>query len=144
MKTFTRVSSIALIAFATLAGCGGGGGGDGGGGVTTPPTPVADQSPSGIWGGQAVTAAGPNVTTSFEFNASGPFSVGTAPFTGTFSSGNAETRSIPGFYISGLFMGSVLPISARPGRPRQFLVFYALTNSATGVGPASVCWSNRR
>jgi hypothetical protein len=133
MKTFTRVSSIALIAFATLAGCGGGGGGGGGGGVTTPPTPVADQSPSGIWGGQAVTAAGPNVTTSFEFNASGPFSVGTAPFTGTFSSGNAETRSIPGFYISGLNAWHVLigtPATVTFGTLPSTLSFWVRTESA--------------
>ena len=99
MRTFTRLSSIALISFATLTGCGGGGGG--GGGVTTPPPPVADQSPSGVWDGQAVTAGGPDVTTSFEFNRPGPFTVGTAPFTATFSSGQALTRGNTTFYVDG-------------------------------------------
>ena len=104
MKTSTRLLSIALVAFATVTGCGGGGG-DGGGAVTPPPAappPAADQSPSGVWDGQAVTQGSPDVSTSFEFNDSGPFSVGTSPFTASFSNGNAETRGVPAFYISGL------------------------------------------
>ncbi|MCZ6516856.1 MAG: hypothetical protein O6763_05145 [Gammaproteobacteria bacterium] len=106
MKTSTRLLSIALVAFATVTGCGGSGG-DGGGAVTPPPPPAApppaaDQSPSGVWDGQAVTQGSPDVSTSFEFSDTGPFSVGTSPFTASFSNGNAETRGVLAFYITGL------------------------------------------
>ena len=61
------------------------------------------QNPGGIWDGQSVTAASPDVFTSFEFNAVGPFTDPSwaSPYTATFSSGNAETRGIPQFYITG-------------------------------------------
>ncbi len=95
MKTPTRLLSVALVAFTTLTGCGGGSGG--GGGTVLP----ADQSPSGVWDGQAVTQAFPDVFTSFEFDAAGPFSVGTSPFTASFSNGNAENRDERDFYITG-------------------------------------------
>ena len=89
---------------AALTACGGGGGGGGDGGIITPP--VADQSPAGIWNGQAVTPNGPDVTTSFEnseiTNAEGPFSIGTSPFTATFSAGIANSRGIRAFYVSGV------------------------------------------
>ncbi len=97
MKTLTRLLSIALVAFATVTGCGGG---DGGAVVAPPPdAPAADQSLSGQWNGQAVTQGSPDVFTSFEFNDTGPFSVGTSPFTASFSNGNAETRGVLAFYI---------------------------------------------
>lgn len=101
MKTSPRLLSIALVAFATVTGCDGD---DGGGAVTPPPAappPAADQSPSGVWDRQAVTQSSPDVSTSFEFNDSGPFSVGTSPFTASFSNGNAELRGVPTFYITG-------------------------------------------
>ena len=105
MKILTRILSIALVVFATVIGCGGGGGGDA---VTAPPPPApapppaADQSPAGVWDGQAVTQGSPDLDTSFEFNDTGPFSVGTSPFTASFSNGNAESRGVPAFYITGL------------------------------------------
>jgi hypothetical protein len=68
--------------------------------VTVEDPPV--QNPGGIWDGQSVTAAAPDVFTSFEFNAVGPFTVGAAPFRATFSNGRAETRGIPSFYKSGV------------------------------------------
>ncbi len=100
MKTLTRLLAIALVSFATLTACGGGGGGGGGGGIVNPPVP--DQSPAGGWDGQAVTQGAPDVFESFEFNATGGFTRGTSPFTATYTDGNAETRNVPGFYISGL------------------------------------------
>ena len=135
MTTFTRLSSIALISFATLTGCGGGGGGGGGGGVTTPPPPVVDQSPAGVWDGQAVTAAGPDVTTSFESNeitnsGIGPFSVGTSPFRATFDAGIANSRGIQAFYISGLNAWHVLagaPATVTFETPPRTLSFWVRT-----------------
>ncbi len=111
MKTLTRLLAITLVSFATLTACGGGGGGGGGGGTTTPP-PGVDQSPSGIWDGQGVTAANPDVTTSFEFSAIGPFPIGTTPFTATFSSGRAETRGVTAFYHSGLNAWHVIGLTS--------------------------------
>jgi|GEM_PF-4712718 len=116
MKTFTRLLVIALVAFATLTACGRS---DDGGIIAPPPSGSnqppsgsnqppsgSNQSPSGIWRGQAVTPSGPDVSTSFEDNevtngGVGPFSVGTSPFTATFSNGVAEKRGEPSFYISG-------------------------------------------
>ena len=89
------VTTLMLSAF--VGACGGGGG-------APPPLagpPPAAQDPGGVWGGQAVTAAAPDVFTSFEFNAAGPFTVGVAPFRATFSNGRAESRGIPSFYITG-------------------------------------------
>ncbi len=102
MKTLTRLLAITLVSVVALTACGGGGGGGGGGGVTNPPPPVADQSPAGVWNGQAVTQGAPDVFESFEFNAIGGFPSGTSPFSATYSDGNAETRMVPGFYITGL------------------------------------------
>ena len=50
-----------------------------------------------------MSAAAADVFTSFEFVATGPFTDPTwaSPYTATFSTGNAETRGIPQFYISG-------------------------------------------
>ena len=81
MKRTISLISGALLLSAFIAACGGGGGG----GSAAPPT----QSTCFL-------------STSFEFNATGPFCIGTAPFTATFSSGNAETRGNPAFYISGV------------------------------------------
>ncbi len=102
MKTVTRLLAIALVAFATLTACGR----SDDGGIIAPPPSGSTQSPSGVWGGQAVTLNGPDVSTSFEDNevtngGVGPFSVGASPFTATFSDGNAEERGEPSFYITG-------------------------------------------
>jgi hypothetical protein len=60
------------------------------------------QNPGGLWFAQLVSTPAPNVFTSFEFNNSAGFTTGSAPYTANFSNGNAETRMIPGFYITGL------------------------------------------
>ena len=66
------------------------------------------QNPGGIWDGQSVTAASPDVFTSFEFNAVGPFSVGASPFTATFSDGVAESRGVGALYQTGAFSWHIL------------------------------------
>jgi hypothetical protein len=45
--------------------------------------------------------AAANVFTSFEFDATGGFTTGAAPYRSTYSNGNAETRAVPAFYITG-------------------------------------------
>ncbi|MCZ6819976.1 MAG: hypothetical protein O7G31_10875 [Calditrichaeota bacterium] len=70
--------------------------------------PLPAESPDGVWVGQSGTEAELDVFTSFEFDAVGPFTVGASPFTATFSTGNAESRSVPSFYISGLNSWHVL------------------------------------
>jgi len=60
------------------------------------------QNPGGLWFAQLVSTPAPDVFTSFEFNDSGGFTTGIAPYTASFSNGNAETRGIPEFYITGL------------------------------------------
>ena len=142
MTTFTRFSFITLVAFATLTGCGGGGGG-GGGGVTTPP--VADQSPSGIWDGQGVTTANPDVTTSFEFKLNGPFTVGTAPFTATFPSGRAETRGNTAFYVDGNNAWHVLvgtPATVTFGTLPKTLSFWVRTESGAVASTINILDEN--
>ena len=76
--------------------------------VTVEDPPV--QNPGGIWDGQSVTAAAPDVFTSFEFNAVGPFTDPSwaSPYTATFSSGNAKTVGNPLFYKSGAFSWHIL------------------------------------
>ena len=89
------LSALFLSAF--IGACGGGGGG-----AAPPPVPTqAAQNPGGVWSGQSVSAAAADVSTSFEFRATGPFTRGVSPYTHTYSSGNAETRGIPQFYITG-------------------------------------------
>jgi len=66
-------------------------------GAAPPPT----QSPSGAWVGTSLSVAAADVFTSFEFNATGGFTIGTTPYTATYSNGNAETRGVSAFYISG-------------------------------------------
>ena len=80
----------ALLLSAALGACGGGGGGS-----YRDPGQPPDQSQC-------------NESTSFEFSATGPFCIGTPPFTATFSSGVAESRGRPEFYSSGIFAWHVL------------------------------------
>ncbi len=63
---------------------------------------------NGSAGTSAPDQASPDVGTSFEFNATGPFSIGTSPFTATFSSGIAESRGRPDLYSDGRFAWHVL------------------------------------
>ena len=76
----------ALLLSAFIAACGGGGGGGGGG-----TNPSACQT-----------------STSFEFNATGPFCIGTAPNIARFSSGVTQSVGQPGLYQSGDFSWHVL------------------------------------
>ena len=46
--------------------------------------------------------------TSFEFTATGPFCIGTSPFTATFSGGVSKSEGDPGRYSSGVFAWHVL------------------------------------
>ena len=97
MKSTICLMLSALFLSAFIGACGGGGGG-----AAPPPVPTqAAQNPGGVWSGQSVSAAAADVSTSFEFRATGPFTRGVSPYTHTYSSGNAETRGIPQFYITG-------------------------------------------
>jgi hypothetical protein len=78
----------ALLLSAFIGACGGGGGG------ATPSTPPAQSSC--------------HISTSFEFNATAPFCIGTSPFTATFSSGVSQSVGDPGLYSSGNFAWHVL------------------------------------
>jgi len=83
-------ATIAMLTLSALMGaCGGGGGGGGGGGAM--PDPNACET-----------------STSFEFNATGPFCIGTSPFTATFSSGVTKSVGQSDLYSSGDFSWHVL------------------------------------
>ncbi len=84
-----------------ISACGGGGGGGAPPPPPPPPPPPVTQNPGGLWFAQLVSTPAPDVFTSFEFNASGGFPTGIAPYTANFSNGNAETRGILEFYKSG-------------------------------------------
>ena len=77
----------ALLLSAFIAACGGGGGGGGGGGTN----PSACQT-----------------STSFEFNATGPFCIGTAPHIARFSSGVTKSVGQADLYSSGNFAWHVM------------------------------------
>ncbi len=81
----------ALLLSAFIGACGGGGGG--GGGVVGPVDPPQSTC---------------QLSTSFEFNATGPFCIGTSPFTATFSSGVTKSVGQSDLYSSGDFSWHVL------------------------------------
>jgi hypothetical protein len=85
----------ALLLSAFIGACGGGGGG--GGGVTA--TGADDPLP---------TESTCETSTSFEFNATGPFCIGTSPFIATFSSGVTKSVGQDDLYSSGDFSWHVL------------------------------------
>ncbi len=87
-RTICLIFSALLLATFITA-CGGGGGS----GASNPP-PSA-QSPC-------------NASTSFEFDATGPFCVGTSPYTATFSSGVTKASSRSDYYSSGDYAWYVL------------------------------------
>ena len=103
MKAFARIlSALSLAIF--CAACGGGG-------AAPPPPhppPSADRSLNGLWIGTSLGETAADVLTDFEFTAIGGFSVGTPPYTATFSNGNAETSGDPAFHISGISAWHVL------------------------------------
>ncbi len=103
MKRILSATITTLTLSVLISACGG----SSGGGAAPPPPPPpppppVTQNPGGLWFAQLVSSAAPDVFTSFEFNDSAGFTTGIAPYTANFSNGNAETRMIPGFYISGL------------------------------------------
>ena len=77
-----------LLLSAFIGACGGGG--NGGGGAALPIQSTC------------------NLSTSFEFNATGPFCIGTSPFTATFSSGVTKSTGQMDLYSSGNFSWHVL------------------------------------
>ncbi|MCH9004714.1 MAG: hypothetical protein IH838_05415 [Proteobacteria bacterium] len=87
MKKTIGLISGALLLSAFIGACGGGGGGGG----AAPPT----QSTCFL-------------STSFEFDATGPFCIGTSPFTATFSSGVSKSVGDRDLYSSGNFAWHVL------------------------------------
>ena len=105
MTTLTRLSFISLVAFATLTGCGGGGGG-GGGGAAPPVVGVGDIVIDDF--AYDLPPSSAVEFTSFEFTAIGGFSIGSFPFTATFSNGNAETRGNTDLYNTGDFAWHIL------------------------------------
>ena len=86
MKRAMSLILVTLLLSAFVGACGGGGGGG-----AAPPT----QSTCFL-------------STSFEFNATGPFCIGTSPFTATFSSGVTKSTGDAGLYSSGDFAWHVL------------------------------------
>jgi glucose/arabinose dehydrogenase len=58
--------------------------------------------------GTSQYAEAEDVSTSFEFNATAPFSVGVSPISADFTAGVAETRGQPQLYISGAFAWHIL------------------------------------
>ena len=59
-------------------------------------------------GGDGTDPSACHTSTSFEFNATGPFCIGTSPFTATFSSGVSKSAGEPDLYSSGNFAWHVL------------------------------------
>ena len=86
MKRAMSLILVTLLLSAFVGACGGGGGGG-----AAPPT----QSTCFL-------------STSFEFNATGPFCIGTSPFTATFSSGVTMSVGQMDLYSSGNFSWHVL------------------------------------
>ena len=109
------------------------------------PPPPAAQSPSGAWGGQSVLVAAADVFTSFEFTATGGFTTGTTPYTATYSNGNAETRGVPAFYITGLnawhiLIGTTATVTFET-MPNT-LSFWVRTENATDVSNIDILDEN--
>ncbi|MDX1517311.1 MAG: hypothetical protein R3288_10750 [Woeseiaceae bacterium] len=86
-------------------------------------------------------AAAPDVFTSFEFNASGGFDVGSAPYGANFSNGNAESRGIPQFYISGLNAWHILTGTSATvtfDTNPNALTFHVRTENAADVATVNI------
>jgi hypothetical protein len=137
MKSRIFTTLISLIFLGLLAGCGGGGGGTSPIPPAPPPPPTAPMSAAGIWVGSAVTPDVADITTSFEFNDSDGFILGTAPFTADFQGGVAESRNIGPLYSEGVFSWHVNTAGASidfpmPGDSMTFMTrTVAAGNNAT-------------
>ncbi len=85
------------------------------------------------------------VETSFEFNATGPFTIGTSPISATFSAGVAETRGVNALYHSGLFAWHIFrndPAVVSFETPASVLSFWARTENNNVTGTLRVFDSN--
>jgi len=83
------------------------------------------------------------VETSFEFNATGPFTIGTSPISATFSAGVAESRGVNALYHSGrnawhIFPNAVVSFET----PASALSFWARTENNNVTGTLRVFDSN--
>jgi len=85
------------------------------------------------------------VQTSFEFNATGPFPIGTSPISATFSAGVAETRGVGALYRSGLNAWHIFPNDPAVvtfETPASVLSFWARTENNNVTGTLRVFDSN--
>ena len=85
------------------------------------------------------------VETSFEFNATGPFTIGTSPISATFSAGVAETRGVGALYRSGRNAWHILPNDPAVvtfETPASVLSFWARTENNNVTGTLRVFDSN--
>jgi len=85
------------------------------------------------------------VETSFEFNATGPFTIGTSPISATFSAGIAETRGVGALYRSGRNAWHIFPNDPAVvtfETPASVLSFWARTENNNVTGTLRVFDSN--
>jgi hypothetical protein len=85
------------------------------------------------------------VETSFEFNATGPFTIGTSPIAATFSAGIAETRGVGALYRSGRNAWHIFPNDPAVvtfETPASVLSFWARTENNNVTGTLRVFDSN--
>jgi len=85
------------------------------------------------------------VETSFEFNATGPFTIGTSPISATFSAGVAETRGVGALYRSGANAWHIFPDDPAVvtfETPASALSFWARTENNNVTGTIRVFDSN--
>jgi hypothetical protein len=97
-------------------------------------------SAAGIWVGEAVTPDVASIDTSFEFNDTNGFILGTAPFTADFQGGISETRGAPALYSDGVFSWhvSVGVTSIVFGVPADAVAFDTRTVNAGNVATIRV------
>lgn len=144
MNTRSCTAVVALMSVTLMAGCGGGGGGAAAPPAPPPPPPTA-QSPAGIWDGPSVSQAAADVFTSFETSATGGFVDGTTPYAATYSNGNAETRGVPAFYISGvnawhILLGTAATVTFETSP--NTLTFHVRTENAADVSNIDILDEN--
>jgi len=88
---------------------------------------------------------GDAVETSFEFNATAPFTIGTSPISATFSAGVAETRGVGALYRSGANAWHIFPDDPAVvtfETPASALSFWARTENNNVTGTIRVFDSN--
>ena len=85
------------------------------------------------------------VETSFEFNATGPFTIGTSPISATFSAGVAESRGVNALYHTGRNAWHIIPDDPAVvsfETPASALSFWARTENNNVTGTLRVFDSN--